>query len=168
MLVDLISERAVYGVGVSFHENLADWNYEHLVDHVIAGVDDPEALLTTSGRKVLVLGYKQWGRGAKYHDKFSQAVQDRLAMWFRTLPLMAQRHHLSFDNLAIHQLNPRRIFRSDGGYDERYMGREGEYSLYVDGVKQQYATSSYSADRNGWTSIRQMYQDVRDRNAVGF
>jgi hypothetical protein len=167
-LETLAAERAIFGVGVSFHERFPDWSYPHLVDHVIAGIDDPEILLQSQGRKILILGYKSWGRGSGYKRKWSEQVKTRLNLWYRLLPLIARNHHLSFDNLAIEQLKPRRIFRDPSEYDRYYMGREGEYSLYVDGVKQEYATSSYAADRNPWSDIRSMYQDVRLRDAVGF
>ncbi|MFX4299837.1 hypothetical protein [Pseudosulfitobacter pseudonitzschiae] len=168
MLIELIEEKAIYGVGVSFHEEFPDWNHEHLVDHMIAGVDDPGTLLSTHGRKILILGYKEWGRGLRFKQRRPEAVDECLARWFRLLPLLAREHHLSFDNLAIAQLKPRRIFRSGARYDSHYMGREGEYSLYVDGVKQEYATSSYAPDRNPWSDIVRMYQDVRARDTLGF
>lgn len=167
-LVELINAGALHGVGVSYHERFPRWAYKHLVDHVIAGIDDPQELLQCSGRKVLILGYKEWGRGLKFKSRRPDAVDDCLALWFRLLPLIARRHHLSFDNLAIAQLKPKRICHQAEQYERHYMGREGEYSLYVDGVKQEYATSSYAADRKPWTDIRKMYGDVRERNEIGF
>ena len=164
----LAAERMIFGVGISYHEDFPDWRYRHLVDHMIAGVDDPQVLMQNTGRKVLILGYKSWGRGAGYERKWSARVQDRMKMWYRLLPLIARNHHLSFDNLAIAQLKPRRIFSVSSDFDRFYMGREGEYSLYVDGVKQEYATSSYAPDRASWTDIRSMYQDVRSRDTLGF
>jgi hypothetical protein len=41
------------------------------------------------------------------------------------------------------------------------MGDEGQFSMYVDGVLQQFAVSSYSKERFGWTSIVDMFQHVR-------
>ena len=167
-LKTLSDEKCIFGVGVSFFEDFPDWSYPHLVNHMITGVDDPECLLETEGRKVLVLGYKTWGRGNGYSRKFGAEVEDRMQRWYRLLPLLAVRHRLSFDNLAIAQLKPRRIFKNPAEYDMRYMGKEGEYSLYVDGVTGEYATSSYAPDRQSWTDIRSMFQDVRQRDILGF
>ena len=157
----LISEKAVYGVGVSFFERLPDWDYEHKVVHMIAGVDSPEALDGALPQKVLVLGYKDFGRGAKYAAKRPEAVAGGIAQWYRELPWLAREHHLSFDTLAIKQLEPSRLFKSDDLYRRRYMGDEGQFSMYVDGVKQEFAVSSYSEARFSWNDIETMFAVVR-------
>lgn len=164
ILESLTVSRKIFGIGVSFYQNFPDWRHPHLVDHMIAGIDDPSLLLQNRQRKILVLGYKNWGRGRMFQSKRSDAVAHNIALWYRLLPLIGMRHHLSFDNLAIHQLAPQRLFRSDGGYEGAYMGQEGAFSLYVDGVRREYATSSYAPDRNSWSDIRTMFADVRARN----
>jgi len=157
----LAEEGVIFGLGISYHNAFPTWSYPHLVDHMISGVDDPELLMEADPRKVLVLGYKDWGRGQKFRSRRPANVDDMINKWYRMLPLLAKKHHLSFDNLAIAQLKPKRIFRNPDDYGKRFMGNEGAHSLYVDGVTQTYALSSYAPDRFEWSSINDMYQSVR-------
>jgi organic radical activating enzyme len=164
----LIAQKAVYGVGISFFDKIPDWDYEHKVIHMIAGVDDPAALDDASRQKILVLGYKNFGRGTKFKEKHAEAVEKNIAQWYRELLWIAREHHVSFDTLAIKQLNPKRLFKSPELYDRRYMGDEGQFSMYVDGVLGQFSVSSYSKQRFEWTDINDMFQQVRGmRHVVG-
>jgi organic radical activating enzyme len=164
----LIAQKAVFGVGVSFFEKIPDWDYEHKVIHMIAGVDDPAALDDAPRQKILVLGYKNFGRGTKFREKHAEAVEKNIAQWYRELLWIAKEHHVSFDTLAIKQLAPKRLFKSPEMYDRRFMGEEGQFSMYVDGVLGQFSVSSYSKERFEWTDICSMYQDVRAmRHVVG-
>lgn len=163
-LETLIGRGHIFGVGVSFFEKMPAWDYEHMVVHMIAGVDKPEALDDVKRSKLLILGYKNFGRGQKYRAAFTDAVQANIDQWFRELPILAMNHHLSFDTLAISLLRPDRVFKSRAVYEQRYMGDEGQFSMYVDGVLQKAAISSYSEDRYNWTDIRSMYQHVRQES----
>lgn len=161
LLETLIGRGHLFGVGVSFFESLPDWDYEHMVVHMIAGVDKPEALDNAKRSKLLLLGYKNFGRGAKYREAFPVDVQKNIDQWFRELPIIGLRHHLSFDTLAVSLLRPERLFIDPEVYKQRFMGDEGQFSMYVDGVLQQCAISSYSAERYPWTDIRAMYSEIR-------
>ncbi|WP_087864367.1 radical SAM protein [Comamonas thiooxydans] len=161
-LEKLIGDRCLFGVGVSFHEDLPDWDYENMVLHLIAGVNDPALLKgATKAHKILLLGYKQFGRGRKLFELRPEPVQKTLGAWYRLLPLVAREHHLSFDNLAITQLRPDRLFRCRADYDRQYMGNEGHHSMYVDAVDQEFALCSYSDQRWTWHQIGPMFQQVR-------
>jgi hypothetical protein len=158
----MVAKGHLYGLGVSYHEEFPTWNYKHLVDHMIAGVDDPHTLMDIAPRKILILGYKDWGRGMKFRAARSGAVDERIALWFRMLPLLARKHHLSFDTLAIEQMQPQRLLQDHASFEERFMGEEGQYSLYVDGVTQTYAISSYAPGRWAWTDMADMFRKVRN------
>lgn len=163
MLEKLTSEGQLFGVGVSYHDSIPDWNYEHMVLHLIAGVNPPSVLDEATRRmKVLILGYKQFGRGKKLFEIRQAQVQDTIAQWYRELFSVAQAHHLSFDNLAIDQLKPSRLFKDSKDYTQQYMGPEGQFSMYVDAVTETYALSSYSAERTGWSNMRDMFAHVRE------
>lgn len=164
VLENLTSKNIIKGVGVSYAGNIPEWDYPNMVLHVISGIDSPRILDIPRHLKVLILGYKKHGRGLKLYDKKSLEIDVKIKSWYRELPIWARRHHLSFDNLAISQLNPRRLFASQESYDKRFMGEEGQFSLYLDGVTQTYGLSSYSADRQDWTHIQDMYQRVRNLN----
>lgn len=158
----LIEDGQLFGVGVSYHEEIPRWDYEHMVLHLIAGVNHPSVLDAATRRmKVLVLGYKQFGRGKKLFEVRRDEVQKTLSAWYRELFAVAQAHHLSFDNLAIEQLKPERLFKDAGDYQRQYMGPEGEFSMYVDAVTETFALSSYSSERFGWSNFREMFAQVR-------
>lgn len=57
--------------------------------------------------------------------------------WFSTM---------SFDNLAIEQLEPSRLMTEDE-YKQFYMGDDGGYTYYIDLVNKQFAQSSTSTKR---------------------
>jgi hypothetical protein len=162
VLERLAHDRQLFGVGVSYHDRIPDWNYEHMVLHLIAGVNHPSVLDEATRRmKVLLLGYKRFGRGKKLFEVRAQQVQDTLSAWYRELFIVAQNHHLSFDNLAIEQLNPERLFKDPAAYRRQYMGPEGEFSMYVDAVAETCALSSYSAERLPWSNLRGMFARIR-------
>lgn len=162
MLEMLTSEGQLFGVGISYHDRLPDWDYEHMVLHLIAGVNPPSVLDEATRRmKVLLLGYKQFGRGKKLFEIRTKEVQDTIAAWYRELFIVAQNHHLSFDNLAIDQLKPQRVFKNPAAYTRQYMGPEGQFSMYVDAVTETFALSSYSPDRFDWSNMRDMFAQVR-------
>lgn len=158
----LTGEGKLYGVGFSYADRLPDWDYEHLVVHLIAGVHDPKVMDEATRRyKVLLLGYKQHGRGKKLFQIRRQEVEDTLAAWYRMLFIVGKKHHLSFDNLAIEQLKPQRLFANPETFQEAYMGAEGKFSMYVDAVMQTYGLSSYSDERHAWTNMKDMFATVR-------
>lgn len=163
LLEKLTGEGQLFGVGVSFSKEhgLPQWDYPNLVLHLITGVDHPSVLDNAQRMKVLLLGYKRFGRGAKLFEVRPQAVQDNLAAWYRELFVVAQTHHLSFDNLAIEQLQPQRLFHDPAAYQRQYMGPEGQFSMYLDAVQQTFALSSYSAERFAWSNMRDMFAQVR-------
>ena len=159
----LARDGVLFGIGVSFFERFPEIDHPHVVDHMIAGVDDPEMLLADGleRRKILVLGYKTWGRGAGFRAKRNAEITARLSQWYRLLPLIALRHHLSFDTLAIEQMKPERLFRRREDFEMRFMGQEGAYSMYIDGVERTFAVSSYAPERMPWAKIEDMFSAVR-------
>lgn len=162
VLERLTQEKQLFGVGFSYADKLPDWEYEHLVVHLIAGIHPPSVMdAATRRHKVLLLGYKQFGRGKKLFELRQQAVQDTLAAWYRELFWVAREHHLSFDNLAIEQLKPQRLFHDPATFERQYMGQEGLFSMYVDAVTQTFALSSYSPARFAWSALQGMFAQVR-------
>lgn len=157
----LIVAGAVHGVGVSLNGAVPEWDYEHAILHMIAGVNSPALLDGQPRRKILVLGYKEHGRGVRFHDRHADLIASGISQWRRELAWIAREHHVSFDTLAIQQLEPRRLFRSQDLYDLRFMGEEGTFSMYVDGVAQTFGLASYAAERWSWTNLQAMFAQVR-------
>lgn len=153
----------LHGVGISFQGKIPKWDYPGMVLHLIAGVHKPEVLDQAESRlKVLLLGYKKHGRGAGLFDVIGDEIVKNIKQWKRELFVVAQEHNLSFDNLAIEQLDPKRLFASLAAYESRFMGEEGSFGLYVDAVEQTFALSSYSKERSTWSDIVSMFRDVRE------
>lgn len=167
LLQELTTEGSLFGVGFSYHNKLPDWDYEHLVVHLIAGINSPEVMdAATRSHKVLLLGYKHFGRGKKHFDVKTEAVSSNLAQWYRELFSVAEKHHISFDNLAIEQLKPQRLFARADVFKCQYMGEEGMFSMYLDAVTQTFGISSYSQDRQPWSAMAEMFAHVRSKSGV--
>lgn len=153
----------VHGVGVSWdgispigekvYEKL--YGCEHnIVIHTIAGVHDLAKLKLRVPRycsdvKVLVLGYKTLRRGKEYKEINGTAIAkqlDKLKEDIKTAIDEDWFDVLSFDNLAIDQLNLDKLV-DKAVWDESYMGEEGSFTMYIDLPNQEYAMSSTSAER---------------------
>ena len=165
----LIQRGLIYGLGISYHVDMPDFDYEHKVVHFIAGVHDPELLLNEAlpSTKVLILGYKTHGRGTDLFNIRSEKVTKNIAKWKAYLPFIAQKHHLCMDNLAVSQLEPQRLFSEQHEFDLRYMGEEGKYSMYLDAVKEEFTLSSYTAERFAWSKLSRMFKDIQTHFGVG-
>jgi hypothetical protein len=136
---------------------------DNTVLHYVAGIDDVQAAIRAKF-KVLVLGYKRHGRGKDYRDV-------NLEPWrYFTADLLSgnrKEHGTAFDNLALEQLNIR-SYVPRGLWLDRYMGDDGEFTMYVDAVSRAYAKSSTSQPRiflEGM-SIREAFSDIRAGRAV--
>jgi hypothetical protein len=148
LIEKLISDKKIYGVGYSFRKNPCGWKYEHLVSHVIIGVTPYNKLnkIIEVNNKVLLLGYKNFRLGEFYYNSHKTIVEDNINSWYRFLFSAASKAHLSFDNLAIKQLNPSRLITKEK-YSQFYMGDDGKFTMYFDADKQEYSTSSTSVKR---------------------
>ena len=168
---DWQEKKMVYGIGVSL-QNATDEliekmnNIPNTVLHTIVGIltEDDITKLKDHGIKVLLLGYKQLQRGVNYLNSHSdevnknkQYVYDNLAditNWFKVV---------SFDNLAIEQLDVKRIVPADE-WDEFYMGDDGGYTFYIDMVKGEFSKNSIESDRYpiGKKTIDEMFQFIQE------
>lgn len=133
------------------------------VCHAVAGIDDPLAtsFLRSRGLNVLILGYKKYGRGAEF---WGAKIEANLSRWrFFTQSLLNQTGGvLSFDNLALEQLDIRRRIPEDV-WAKHYMGDDGAFTMYFDAVKNQYAASSTSERHDaGEMTLIQAYQEARN------
>ena len=76
--------------------------------------------------------------------------------WFRVI---------SFDNLAIRQLNVKSLMTEDE-WNRFYMGDDGGFTMYVDAVREEYAVCSISDNRHKITNdIREMFGVVQAERA---
>ena len=169
LLKQLSENKLIYGLGVSL-VNPNDTLIKHVqsipntVIHVINGVVTESTLekIYDKNLKVLILGYKTFRRGADFYDDM---VEARKSMLYNLLPKLVKKFKVvSFDNLAIKQLDVKRLL-SEEKWNEFYMGDDGQYTMYIDMVKKQFARSSTSVKRYGiMNDIVDMFNVVRSEN----
>lgn len=161
-LINLIQDKLIYGLGISYLSikylndiapliNITD----NIVFHVIMGINKLSDIETLNSYclsfnkkcKILVLGYKHYGFGINYYIK-NKNIEDNKYQWYTGLAdnFGDKNLILSFDNLAISQLNLKRYFTEDA-WRQFYMGDDFVYTMYVDAVEQTYAPSSTSPSR---------------------
>ena len=171
MISYLIKDELVKGVGISITNN--NFSYikplleitDNIVYHLIAGVNKVEvveSLIELGKCKILVLGYKLFGFGIKYHSK---EVDDELKRWYKQLPNFIGKCTLSFDNLAIEQLKVKRLFTHEG-WNKFYMGDDFCFTMYIDAVKQEYAPTSRNNKRKSFKEYSLTDYFIQERNKV--
>ena len=183
LIKKLIDEKLIYGLGISLAYvtdhffNLVK-EYPNAVIHVINGVVAEEQLnqLMFNDLKLLILGYKELGRGESlYHNAYS-IIEDRKRELRSMLPQMLNNGAfkvVSFDNRALRQLDVKSLI-SEEQWKAFYMGDDGidgDYtsaSIFVDGVKEEFALNSCSAERFKLKDdIKKMYKFLKKRYSVG-
>ena len=167
----LCDKKLIYGLGVS----LADTPHSDFIEaftkfptavlHVINGMVSPMTLIRLKDRgfKVLMLGYKKFRRGGDYYAAHDESVKRTMQVTYDMLPNMVNGFDvMSFDNLAIKQLNVRRLMSEDE-WKTFYMGDDGTFAMYVDAVNWEFAASSVSTRRHDITSdIADMFAVVKE------
>lgn len=158
LIIDLIKKDLVKGVGISITNNNFSIVKElmnisnNIVLHLIIGVHDvdimPE-LLALGNIKILLLGYKDFGRGIKFH---SEIVDTKINDWNKSINKYFGKCLLAFDNLAIEQLKLRRFFNNKS-WNNFYMGNDFTFTMYIDAVNQVYAPTSRSDKRISFNEL---------------
>ena len=141
---NLRKNNLIYGVGIShqsssYLEEVADSN---TIIHFIVGVDQAQDArrILVQHNKILLLGYKNYGRGIKY---LNEKVYSNVREWKYWVGTLLKKGIICFDNLAIEQLNLKDILTKDI-WDKCYMGDDGKFTMYADAVKNTFAASSTS------------------------
>ena len=169
---ELIEEDLIYGLGVSFltkYDMLwkAVSENENAVVHLIAGIHGKDVFdyLAQFNCKILILGYKNWGRGAELlkNTKIGEDIEDKINWLKENLSkYMSKFKVVSFDNLALNQLDVKRNLTEDQ-WNEFYQGNDGTMTMYVDGVKQEFARTSTSPTRYKLKdTIEEMFEVVKN------
>ena len=149
----LIDDKLIYGVGISLlnDSNLDDIlsfvsKNSNCVIHTIAGITKKELLerLYDKNLKILILGYKEFGRGKTYYNS---TIKNNIN-YYKDNILEIGKHFLvvSFDNLAIMQLELKNKLDPQT-FDQYYMGDDGMFTMYIDLVNEEFAKSSTSTVR---------------------
>lgn len=168
-LQKLIDDKFIYGLGVSFSNKdyideiiLFCNKNRNTVIHVIAGIIDMNLLkkLYDHDIKILVLGYKEVGRGLSYYN---DEIMYKINFLKENIIEIGKHFYvLSFDNLAIKQLDMKNQINSED-FNQYYMGDDGDFTMYIDLVKEEFAVSSTRSDRyNLFNNIFDMFNVVKD------
>lgn len=172
LIQQLIDEKLIYGLGVSFSSFDDEfWNKvtknKNVVVHLIAGIHGGDVFdyFADKGVKILILGYKDFGRGHDLLEKASAIIQVQIDWLKNNLSnLMEKFKVISFDNLAIEQLDVKNIL-TDEQWKEFYQGNDGTHTMYVDLVKKQFAKTSTSTERYPLLSnIDDMFKIIKGGN----
>lgn len=173
LLKELTDKKLIYGLGISYiggrHENCinAIKQFPNAVVHVINGIVHMDSLeaLAHNDLKILVLGYKEFRRGKALYDECGREIDSLKSQFYDMLPKIVNDGWfkcISFDNLAIKQLEPKRLM-SEEDYKSFFMGMDGEYTMYIDAVNRQFAKSSVSTERYDlMDDIADMFKVIKD------
>lgn len=175
MIKSLKDKKLIYGLGISYHhDDIAFWNkvvneFPNAVIHLIAGYHNIHIFKTLAnyvpGIKILILGYKDFGRGSEYIENFNKKEEikygiDTLENWlfytnfkrnrmgeFKNVGMNIERFKVvSFDNLSIKQLHIKDHVSSKT-WEQFYQGDDGTHTMYVDAVNEVFAKNSTSTQR---------------------
>lgn len=146
---NLIAQKLIYGVGVSLNDCRESTirfarKHKNVVLHVINGLFDNFEKIANQDLKILILGYKKFGRGEGYYSlkvkALMQKTKDSLRDFFQKFACVC------FDNLALEQLAVKTQVPEED-WATYYMGADGESTMYIDLVKNQFAKTSTSTSR---------------------
>lgn len=176
----LTDEKLIYGLGISLsNPNQEDFiktvkEFPNAVIHVINGIVSLAELqkLANNNLKILILGYKEVRRGKILLANHAQntIIDNNKEALYAFLPKIITEHWfdvVSFDNLAIKQLNPKGRFVSDEDWETIYMGDDGlegeqtSASMYIDLVENEFARNSCDVEHRmpvGNMSVKEMYK----------
>ena len=149
VIKDLVDRDLVKGIGISLRNPTPEFisrvkRYPNAVIHAINGILRPSDIeaMRDHDLKLLILGYKDLGRGVGYMEDNRETVMARQRYLYDVLPTLPNHFRVvSFDNLALDQLDVKRILSPDE-WEEFYLGDEGTSSMFIDLVTGKFGISS--------------------------
>ena len=170
----LVDDKLIYGLGISLKNPTEEFislvkPYPNAVIHVINGIVHPVQLeaLANNGIKILILGYKELRRGEVLYQHQSVAIEALKQRLYVRLPQIIRDgwfEVVSFDNLAIKQLDVKRLM-SEEDWEEFYMGDDGNYTFYIDMVDGTFGKNSLATERYPiMDDIDLMFQKILNNN----
>ena len=171
----LIEDKLIYGIGISYsHYN--EWflnevkKLNNAVLHTINGIITLNDLEKLKGKnlKILILGYKNIRRGSDYLESNHKEVTDNQQDLYDNLETIVKENWfkvVSFDNLAITQLNVKRLM-SQEEWESFYMGDDGNFTFYIDMVNGEFSKNSCEIEKRykiDNLSIDDMFNKIKER-----
>lgn len=153
-----VSNGLINGLGISYRNGMLDipeqfLEYQNTVVHVIAGIDSIDSVRKLADKKVkkiLVLGEKDFGFNL---GKVKLTTPEHIKWYREVYTLFKLFDVVSFDNLALEQLNIKRFVKN---WEELY---QHEYSFYINAVDGYFAESSRSDNKKefGQQTVQQYF-----------
>jgi len=173
MIRSLVDNGLINGLGVSLREPTEEFislikTYPNAVVHVINGILKPTDVeaMADNNIKMLILGYKQMRRGADWYNADCENIISLQSWMSINLKDIIERFAVvSFDNLAIEQLNVKSLL-SDEEWEEFYMGSDSEFTFYLDMVEGTFGKNSLAPVNERYPimdSIDEMFEKIRLR-----
>lgn len=151
LISDLINKDLIKGLGISLRDPTPEFirkvqKYPNAIVHTICAVTTPKdyVKLVNKGIKVLILGYKDKGRGHDYVLTHQESINYNFNWLRENVDLMIKLGWysvLSFDNLALYQLNIKNLLTKEQ-WERFYQGDDGQHSMYIDLVDKTFGKSS--------------------------
>lgn len=166
----LYEEKLIYGLGVSLTNPTSEFisriqKYPDAVIHVINGLYTKEQneILKHNNLKLLILGFKDVGRGVGYHrDADSKIQKNQKWLYNYMTDILTSFEVVSFDNLGVEQLDIRRLLSEDQ-WREFYGGDDGEFTFFLNLVDGYFSKNSLSKVRYliGDLSMDEMFDVIK-------
>nr|DAR20159.1 MAG TPA: DNA-directed RNA polymerase subunit A'' [Caudoviricetes sp.] len=174
LIKKLVDEKLIYGLGVSLVKSTDKFinlmkQYPNAVVHTINGVltEFDVKAMENNNLKMLILGYKHLRRGNEYFEHERERIEANQNWLYKNLDNITCKFKVvSFDNLAIEQLNVKRLM-SDKEWDEFYQGDDGSSTYYIDMVERKFARSSTAPFDKRYDlldSVDDMFEVIRNEN----
>ena len=173
-LKDLSDRGLVHGLGVSLVNPTDDfiWSVKQIsntVIHTINGILTKEQVekLSDNDLKILILGYKRLERGINYLQVYGDRVAEN-QMWLHENLKDMMNHFkvVSFDNLALDQLNVRRLL-TDEEWEQFFMGDDATFTYYLDAVDRTFSRSSLTSREDRYPiddkTVNEMFKIIREQ-----
>ena len=151
----IVKNQLVKGIGISLAGGITNKTLRRIkslpnsVIHLINGLTACKASfnhLADKDLKILILGYKTFGRGESFIEK-NNWIYDEINWVEQNIEEYMMRFNVvSFDNLAVKQLKLKDKLTQEQ-WKLFYGGDDGTHTFYIDGVNKQFAKSSTSNER---------------------
>lgn len=170
-LKTLCDNKLLYGLGVSVSSVTPELisalkEFPNAVVHLIAGLITMNLFrqLAHNDLKILILGYKVFGRGETLFENNSDKITTRLCTLRAMLKTMLDDSWfkvVSFDNLALKQLEVKNLLTADE-WTEFFMGDDGTATMYIDLVNEEFALCSTATTRYPlMDNIKDMFSKIK-------
>lgn len=169
VIKEWIDNRLIYGLGVSLRHSNKEFvdkikQFPNAVIHIINGIfsNDDYEILKDNDLKVLILGYKHLRRGVDYYNSYDKDVQKNMSWLYGKLGEMLTHFEVvSFDNLAIDQLQVKRLLTEDE-WSQFFMGQDSEFTFYIDMVDGTFGKNSLAVERYPiLDNVDKMFEKIR-------